>query len=68
MEGEDDLAEHGEPANSCSKVACFNLKGVGPSRYRGYLEAWDLVTTYNWAYNPTCNLPERGYRGYPSYK
>ena len=27
--------------------------------------SWDLVTTYNWAYNPTTKWP---YRGYPNYK
>ena len=29
---------------------------------------WDLVTTYNWAYNPTYNFPEWASRGYPNYK
>ena len=27
---------------------------------------WDLVTTYNWAYNPTYNPPKWADRGYPS--
>ena len=27
--------------------------------------SWDLVTTYNWAYNPTYNPPKWAYRGYP---
>ena len=30
--------------------------------------SWDLVTTYNWAYNPTYDPPKRVYRGYPNYK
>ena len=30
--------------------------------------SWDLVTTYNWAYNPTYNPPKWAYRGYPNYK
>ena len=29
---------------------------------------WDLVTTYDWAYNPTYNTPRWAYRGYPRYK
>ena len=29
---------------------------------------WDLVTTYNWTYNPTYNFPKWAYRGYPNYK
>ena len=29
---------------------------------------WDLVTTYNWACNPTYNPPKWAYRGYPNYK
>ena len=29
--------------------------------------SWDLVTTYNWAYNPTFNPPKWTYRGYPNY-
>ena len=28
---------------------------------------WDLVTTYNWAYNPDYNHPKWAYRGYPNY-
>ena len=28
----------------------------------------DLVTTYNWAHNPTCNPPKWAYRTYPKYK
>ena len=30
--------------------------------------SWDLVTTYNWAYNLTYNPPKRAYRAYPNYK
>ena len=30
--------------------------------------SWDLVTTYNWACNPTYNPPKWAYRGYPNYK
>ena len=26
---------------------------------------WDLVTTYNWAYNPTYSPPKWAYRGLP---
>ena len=26
---------------------------------------WDLVSTYNWAYDPTYNPPKWAYRGYP---
>ena len=29
---------------------------------------WDLVTTYNWAYNPTYDPPKWAYGGYPTYK
>ena len=29
---------------------------------------WDLVTTYNWACNPTYNPSKWAYRGYPKYK
>ena len=29
---------------------------------------WDLVTTYNWAYNSTYNPPKWPYRGYLNYK
>ena len=29
---------------------------------------WELVTTYNWASNPTYNPPKWAYRGYPKYK
>ena len=29
---------------------------------------WDLVATYNWAYNPTYPPPKWAYRGYPNYK
>ena len=29
---------------------------------------WDLVTTYNWAYNPTYSPPKWAYGGYPNYK
>ena len=28
---------------------------------------WDLVTTYNWAYNLTYNPPKWAYRGHPNY-
>ena len=28
----------------------------------------DLVTTYNWAYDPTCTSPKWAYRVYPNYK
>ena len=30
--------------------------------------SWDLVTTFNWAHNPTYNAPKWAYRGYPIYK
>ena len=30
--------------------------------------SWDLVTTYNWGYNPTYIPPKWPYRGYPNYK
>ena len=26
---------------------------------------WDLATTSNWAYSPSCNAPKWVYRGYP---
>ena len=29
---------------------------------------WDLVTTYNWAYNPNYNPSKSVHRGYPNYK
>ena len=29
---------------------------------------WDLVTTYNWAYNLTYNPTKWAYRGYPNYR
>ena len=29
---------------------------------------WDLVTTYNRAYNPNYNPPKGACRGYPNYK
>ena len=31
-------------------------------------DSWDLVTTYNWAYNPTYNPHKWPSRGYPTYK
>ena len=29
---------------------------------------WDLVTTYNWAYNPTYNPPKWAYRVTPNFR
>ena len=52
-----------EPSGACRGGLGFTVKGGvllgGP---------WGLVTTYNWAYNPTYNPPKWAYRGYPNYK
>ena len=30
--------------------------------------SWDLVATYNWAYNPTSNPPKWPYGNSPNYE
>ena len=51
---------------------CIQTLGpnVGIIRILGSLlrGPWDLVTTYNWAYNPIYNPPKWEYRGCPNYK
>ena len=39
---------------------CTQIKLLG--------DPWDLVTTYNWAYNPTYNPSKWASRGYPNSK
>ena len=43
---------------------------AGPRELSAWILAcpWDLVTTYNWAYNLTYDPPKWVYRGYPNYK
>ena len=43
-----------------------NLHELKPSTILG--GSWDLVTTFNCAYNLTYNPPKWAYRGYPNYR
>ena len=59
--------EHEGPLSMDAQVTLFFHAGemVSPSFLNPLLGGpWDLVTTYNWAYNP----PKWAYRGYPNYK
>ena len=49
---------------------CTTLKGlIARELHLSLLGGpWDLVSTYNWTYNPTSNFPKWAlYRGYPNY-
>ena len=42
--------------------------GLSPATRPLHEGSWEIVTTYNWAYNPTYNPPKWPYRGYPNLK